>query len=536
MKKITALALALLMVVSMIPAMALMSSAAEEFASATYGSGAETWRQAKDGNYYYHTQFLLYMPKTLWYGADGVAEGDDGINAKVGFKQTAYSAETGEWTVGGITSGKFVLNITDLSGKTTDVVCPPTTVGAIGDNVILRFETADYGTPAYQIESGNSYAIQLSVYLDANSSTPDYVGSKVENISWTSGKADEGTDKMYSKNVALAEIPKYTGEVPDPYESPVEVNWVTYNDMWFEDHASWGKVMMVGFLSDKIPSGGDTGDNTIKTAAKVVVTWPDGTKKEVEGFAEGNEMFTMDYTENPAIGGKVNLYRIPYDPMPEAVDGKYNMNGVKIEFIRKADGKVMYTGTVSAAPDMTKYPVVSTLTPYTGNDDNGNKLSDWENYNGTLCLLVNMDKRVSADDFKFGGVKVEVKIDGEVVTTENLLNSEYKHGEQADGTFMNLLRLNVGEPTEGEPTVQVTVTYGDQTMYTTEPLKVVYSKDTTQVADTTKPSDDDKKPDDGNKKPDDGKTPTTGDAVVYATIAMAVALVAMVVVVKKTRT
>ena len=485
MKKITALALALLMVISMIPTMALMSSAAEEFTSGTYGSGAETWRQkGDDSHFYYHTQFLLYVPKTLWYGADGLAEGDDGINAKVGYSGTKFNAETGEWTVGGITNGKFVLNITDLSGETKDVVCPPTTAGTVGDNMILRFETADYGAPAYQIQSGNSYTIQLSIYLDANAGAPDYVGSKVQNISWTAGKADQGTDKMYSKNNPLAETPKFTGDVPDPYEKPVEVNWVTYNDTWFEDHKTWGKVMMVGFLSDKIPDGGDTGDNAIKAAAKIVVTWPDGTKKEVDGFVKGNEGFLMDYSSNPAIGGKVNLYRVPYDPFPKAVDGKYNMDGVKVEFIRKTDGKVMYTGTISSAkPDMTKYPVAASLTPYNGNDEEGNKKSDWEVWAGTLCLLVNMERLIGEDDFNYAGAKLEVKLDGKAVTNDGLLHSVYKWGEQEDGTFKNLLRLNVGKPAEGKHTVQITLTYGEETMYTTEPLEVVYSKASTVGGD-----------------------------------------------------
>ena len=462
MKKITALALALLMVVSMIPAMALMSSAAEEFTSGTYGSGAETWRQkGDDSHFYYHTQFLLYVPKTLWYGADGLAEGDDGINAKVGYSGTKFNAETGEWTVGGITNGKFVLNITDLSGETKDVVCPPTTVGTIGDNMILRFETADYGTPAYQIQSGNSYKIRLSIYLDANASAPDYVGSEVPNISWTAGKADEGTDKMYSKNVALAEIPKYTGEVPDPYETPVEVTWVTYNNLWFENHTSWGRVFMVGFDKTMIPDGGNTGANTIINTAKIVITYEDGTKKVVESFAPGNESFTMD----PNI-----LFRVPYDPFP--APGAHE--NVKIEFVRKSDDKVMYTGTTSINnpmyedPDLSgDFPVKSTLASYTGGT------SDWVMHNGQKVLAVTMDGILNEMDVHSNTVSWEVLFDGKAVT--NAVESIADLGAQDNGTFKTVLYLNVGEPTDGSHTVKVTVKYDSDVLYDTDALTVNYS-------------------------------------------------------------
>lgn len=186
MKKILSVLLSLLTVLSLLSPAA-VSYGAESISIGKYGTGAETWLQKSNGATMHHTQFLLTMSESDW---NRITAGS-GIT----FTGTAYDAETGKWTTGGITGGRFELEITDYDGKTRNIVCPPTTETGSGTKIV-RFETADFGEPKFQIRYGDSYTVRLRVYV-GSSNTPAFESNAVKNLYWEKGNASTGCDKMY---------------------------------------------------------------------------------------------------------------------------------------------------------------------------------------------------------------------------------------------------------------------------------------------------------------------------------------------------
>ena len=312
MKKLLALILTVIMVLSVVPAMTLVSSAAaESIELGTYGSGAETWFNGSTGKS--QTQLLIGVPTEAWTAYTG----------KVTWKNAAQNGGTPS-----ITGGKIEFTVTDLDGTVTTHTCAPASSTTFNGKALLHMMTAEFATPTMPIQIGNEYTVtDVKLYVGDEVA---YQSSNSLRCSWKAGNNDQ-TNAIFVNGVKADPQPTYKPNT-DPYKNPVEVDWITYNNLWFEKHDSWGKVMMVGFDQSVIPAGGNTGDNTITKLARIEVTI-NGAKKVIDNFAPGNESFSL---------GANIIFRVPFSPLPSA--GSYE--DVLIEFIRKSDNKVMYTGKV----------------------------------------------------------------------------------------------------------------------------------------------------------------------------------------------
>lgn len=188
MKKIIALILTVLMVASMVPAMALVSSAAESFELFTYSTGAETWLNGTRSQ----TQFLLGIPKETW----------NAYTQKVTWTKSTYNAETNTWSTPTITGGKMELTITDLNKKPVTVTCAPASNTSLTAGPLLHLMTAEYATPAVSILKNNMYTISdVKLYVGDE---VVYQSSNSIKCSWKAGSSDAIKD-IYVNGEKLTE-------------------------------------------------------------------------------------------------------------------------------------------------------------------------------------------------------------------------------------------------------------------------------------------------------------------------------------------
>ena len=359
---------------------------------------------------------------------------------------------------------------------------------------IFRFNTCENGL---LIQKGNVYKMQVDVC--DKSGKVLYTGT-VEGLTWTAGSSEEGkhiyqngkvndteydTSKLYP--VKGIEFSRYMGT--DEETGMLVSDW--------EEHESWKHALIVMIPTDKLVSKGDVGS---------------GIKAEID-LGNGKKLTATNNSNYPFE--ERTLLRLECEKIPAAGElyhatiKLYDDTGKTLKYEGKCDISAGGVKDPEAyIPDAKNYPVTSTLTPYVEDADK----SDWEDYEGTLCLLVNIDNVVNAKDFSIGDVTVT--FDGKDKT--GCLHSTY---DFSNGTV--LLRLALGTPASGDHKVSVSVATDEYVMYETEEITVVYDKETTNKKE--------KEPD----KPSDKPSDKTGDGVVVATVAMAIALAAMAVVVKK---
>lgn len=181
MKKFAALILAVLMVVTLIPAMALISSAAPvTLELGKYGDGAETWNNTSFGEVI--SQFLVTYEES-----EGSPKVKD-IMSAIGYT-AAKKGEDGTIAPATATSGYFKLTITDDKGKSTVIdKFVPRTVYDAGSWIIWRFDTCENG---FVFEDGVTYSMKVEIVVG---NAVKYQGT-AEDLFWTAGKWP--TDKIY---------------------------------------------------------------------------------------------------------------------------------------------------------------------------------------------------------------------------------------------------------------------------------------------------------------------------------------------------
>lgn len=511
MKKITALLMVVLMVVTMIPAMALATSAAatdiSQYLSA-YGTGCETWDDtgANAEGSRPITQFVFS------YHNESVKIGELFGADQMGYAGRSFNKETGEAKKASFSNGKMVLTITDLDGKKTtiDNYVPETTYGSTGVNngdwIIFRLDTCDKGL---LVQQGNSYTIKMDFYVGK---TLTATGT-ISGLGWSAGNTEVSqhvyqngkpndtkydASGKYNKGKGVdVEFARYFGT--DEETGMMKPDWEKQGD------ESNCLLVMIPQSAIVLPSDVGTG------AMKAKIDLGNGTT--LNGELHSNYNFTNDE-------GTGNwLLRIKTDKVPAAG----TLYHATISLTHADQGYKMYQGKCDISNggvkdpnfyefDPSKYTIKSTLAPYVEDEEK----SDWEDYEGTLCLLIKIDNVINELDLtKYG--TVSATIDGKEKT--GCLHSTYNFGEG-----VVLLRLDLGEVAEGKHTVSVTVASDDLVLYETDDLEVLYDKETTgeKEKEPDKPS-----------EPSDKPSDKTGDGVVVATVAMAIALAAMAVVVKK---
>ena len=473
MKKITALILAFVMVLSMIPAMALLSSAEVTTLitgpSVFHTGGTETWRAAAaDGTHGDRivTQFLIgYQPPS-----------NNGLSLETIGQQVGYVAgkwDGATWIPATCTNGHFELTVTDLDGVVTKFkdITPGTLYTNGTDNHIFRMEVNEAkGDKEFTIQRGNTYTLQLDIYVgDTLTYTTESSG-----YTWTAG-SNAWEKEIYKNGEVVQSV--YVPEV-DPYEEPFEIpfyhsGFVLGNGSDFEAHASFGKNMLIAVPQDKILSADDMSDAYVRITLgeQVIETRVSSTVGNYPGYDDTNTSTNIACTQ----------YRITVDPFPAA--GEYP--NAKIEFLRAGDKKLMYYGTMNIFStgntdlnyDPDNYPRKATLTSYTGSDEEGNKLSDWKKISGTEYLHVVVGNLFSDGDLSFSVTTIEVLFDGKEVAYPSYLYPNTSLGEQEDGTYSVLMRWDLWNTTitEGEHTFQITIKYDGSIMYTSDPLTVTYS-------------------------------------------------------------
>ena len=468
MKKLTALFLTVIMVLSMIPAAALFSNAAVTTLvtgpSVFHSGGTETWKAASaDGVHGDRivTQFLIgYQPPNN----NGLSLAT--IGEQVGYVAGKWDGAT--WIPASCTNGHFELTVTDLDGVVTTFkdITPGTLYTNGTDNHIFRMEVNEAkGDKEFTIQRGNTYTLKLDIYVGSELTYT----TESSGYTWTAGTS--AWEKEIYKDGKVVQS-QYVPSV-DPYEEPIEVDlyhsgFSIGNGTDFEAHASFGKNMLVAIPKDKIVSPDDLSDAIVRITMgdRVIESAIVSSVGDFPGFDDNNNNTGVACTQ----------YRIAMDPFPAA--GSYM--GSTLEFLRSSDRKLMYTGTMNIFStgnvdpdyDPSNYPRLTTIAPFTGSDEDGNKLSDWENYGGQSLLHISMNSLYMLKDLTYAATTVEVLFDG--VSLSGVLSSVEELSVEADGSYTALLRLNVGVPAEGEHTVQITVHYDDSIMYESQELTVYY--------------------------------------------------------------
>ena len=310
MKKIIALILTVLMVASMVPAMALVSSAEATTlttVSNLYGTGAETWKDGSRDRFV--TQFLIG-----YNTADNGGKTFQSILDEVGYTDGKWDTAAGKWgTPATCTKGRFDLTVTDLSKKVTVFKnITPGTVYKGGASNLFRMEVNDAtpeGGKDFTIEVGNVYTLKLDIYVgDTLTYTSTATGYKFKT------GTNEETNKIYKAGKAIEPTPTF---VYDAYGSPVTVpgaDWKHFpfsDGAWFESHQSFGIYLCAGFAKTYIPE--DSTVNLAKCRAKVA--YSNGLVEDHALVATGA---TLDHTVDNV---ECTLFRIKFDQMPKA--GEY---------------------------------------------------------------------------------------------------------------------------------------------------------------------------------------------------------------------
>lgn len=502
MKKITALLMVVIMVAAMIPAMALATSAAAtEIKLGKYGSGAESW--SGDPVYGNITHFLITLDDEKVFAKDML-----GAIGYVGAHKEKDEEAGTETVVPATAEGYFTLTITDRDGKTGTVKkMIPNTVYNSGaekkDLVIMRFNTNEYG---YNIQQNNIYKVKVDVC--SKDGKVLYTGT-MEGLEWGAGSSEAGK-KIWKEGKEIKS--EYDVSAKYPVKGVEFLRYAGTDDDGmlvsdWEEHDSWKHALIVMIPKDKLVSAADVGAGI---QAKIDL----GNGKKLT--ATNNSTYGFD---------EAILLRLECDKVPAAGE----LYHATIELYDTEGKTLKYVGTCDVSNggvkdpeayelDPKNYPVTSALTPYASGEDVTSHWEVWGGENGTLCLIVVIDNVVNDKDFSIG--KVTATFDGKEV--KDCLNSTAGLGEGK-----TVLRLELGKPSEGEHKVSVSVATDDLVLYETDEITVKYNaKGTQTTGGKTEPT--------SPEKPSGGKTSDkTGDGVVVATVAMAIALAAMAVVVKK---
>lgn len=503
MKKITALLMVVIMVAAMIPAMALATSAAAtEITLGKYGSGAESW--SGDPVYGNITHFLITLEDEKVFAKDML-----GAIGYVGAHKEKDEEAGTETVVPATADGYFKLTITDRDGKTSTVnKMIPNTIYNSGaekkDLVIMRFNTNEYG---YNIQQNNIYKVKVEVC--SKDGKVLYTGT-MEGLEWAGGSTED-SKKIWKEGKEIKSVYDVSAKYPvkgvefSRYAGTDEETGMLISD--WEEHDSWKHALIVMIPKDKLVSNADVG-----AGIQAKINLGNGTTLK----ATNNSTYTFD----EAILLRLECEKVPAaGELYHATIELYDTEGKTLKYVGTCDVSAGGVKDPEAYElDPKNYPVTSTLTPYNQKEDATSHWEIWGGENGTLCLIVVIDNVVNDKDFSIG--KVTATFDGKEV--KDCLNSTAGLGEGK-----TVLRLDLGKPSEGEHKVSVSVATDDLVLYETDEITVKYNAKGTDVTGG------------GSEDPSSGKTSggktsdKTGDGVVVATVAMAIALAAMAVVVKK---
>ncbi len=247
-KRLLASLLALLMVLSLLPATALVSSAEATTLTTTpslFGNGAESWKDSSRNNVYF-TQFLI--------GYSQKANNErtfQSILDEVGYTNGKWDAASNDWqTPPTCTKGHFDLTVTDVY-KTVTVFknIAPGSVYPGGESNLFRMEvnnaTTESGKP-FSIELNNVYTLTLDIY----------VGDTLTYTSTSSGytfkvnESDPESGYMYRHGEKIEPTPAV--DLDDLYRKPRVVQLLHYHVAKDSDIEDFGTLEQQNFAENLI--------------------------------------------------------------------------------------------------------------------------------------------------------------------------------------------------------------------------------------------------------------------------------------------